>query len=123
MSNILLIALGGALGAIARYAINHVTTERFEPEYIGTLVANISGAFLLGLLIGFLSTHPDWPTGIRLFLAVGFLASYTTFSTLSVATVQSLELGDLTGAMINLGVSVILGISAAAAGIMIGRAV
>ena len=123
MSHVLLIGLGGALGAIARHAVNQATITLLGSSLAGTLIANISGTFLLGLLVGLLSSHAALSPEIRIFLTVGFLASYTTFSTLSVATIQLLEKGDLSLAAINLGVSVLLGLVAAIAGMMLGRAI
>jgi len=123
VSNVLVIGLGGALGAVARHAINQVALTKFGSPLIGTFVANISGTFLLGLLVGFLSSHPVWPAEIRIFLTVGFLASYTTFSTLSVETIRLLDKGDLPSATVNLGASVLLGLAAAVIGMMLGRTI
>ena len=123
VSHVLLVGLGGALGAMARYGINQLAVSQLGSSFVGTFIANISGTFLLGLLVGFLSSHPIWPAEVRIFLTVGFLASYTTFSTLSVGTIQLLQKGDLSGAVVNLGASVVLGLTAAVAGIMFGRAI
>lgn len=119
----LLVGLGGAFGAMARYAVDRVAVAQLGSSLTGTFVANVSGSFILGLLVGLLSSHPTWPEETRIFLAVGILASYTTFSTLSVATIQQLEKGDISSAAVNLGASVVLGLSAAAAGIVLGRAI
>lgn len=123
MSHILLIGLGGALGAIARHAVDQITVYQLGSSIVGTLIANISGTFLLGLLVGLLSSHSAWPAEIRIFLTVGFLASYTTFSTLSVATVQLIEKGQITSAAVNLGVSILLGLTAAVGGMVLGRSI
>jgi len=119
----LLIGIGGALGAMARYAVERVAVAQLGSSLTGTFVANLSGSFILGLLVGLLSSHSTWPEETRIFLAVGFLASYTTFSTLSVATVQQLAKGDLSSAAVNLGASVALGLAAAAVGIVLGRTI
>lgn len=111
------------MGAMARHAVNQITITHLGPPFVGTLIANISGTFLLGLLLGLFSSHPAWPTEMRIFLTVVFLASYTTFSTLSMATIQFLEEGDLSDAAFNLGVSVLLGLTAAVIGMMFGRAI
>lgn len=122
VTNILLIGLGGALGAVARHAVNQVALTHIGSSPLGTFIANISGTFVLGLLVGLFSSHPAWPTEMRIFLTVGFLASYTTFATLSVATIQSLEKGDIYTAIVNLGFSILLGLVGAVAGIALGRA-
>ena len=119
----LLIGLGGALGAVARHAVDQVAASQLDSSHIGTFIANTSGSFILGLLVGLLSSHPAWPEETRIFLAVGLLASYTTFSTLSVAIIQQLEKGDVSSAAVNLGASVLLGLTAAVAGMILGRAI
>ena len=132
MQYLLLVGLGGALGAVARHGVTHLVRIQFGSSLLGTFLANVSGSFILGLLVGLLSSHPTWPAETRLnvsttavlnFVAVGFLGSYTTFSTLSVATIQSLQKGDVSTAGINLGASVLLGLTAAVAGLMLGRAI
>ena len=123
MLHVLLIGLGGALGAVTRHAVDQVTITQLGSSLVGTFIANISGTFLLVLLVGLLSSHPAWPAEMRIFLTVGFLASYTTFSTLTVATIQLLEKGHLSAAAVNIGVSVLLGLTAAVVGMMFGRAI
>ena len=123
MSYFLLIGVGGALGAVARHAVDQIAVTQLGSSLIGTFVANISGSFILGLLAGLLLSHPAWPAEMRMFLAVGLLGSYTTFSTLSVATIQLLEKGDISVAATNLGASVLLGLAAAVTGMMLGRAI
>ena len=119
----LLIGIGGALGAMARHAVQQVAVSQLDSSHIGTFAANVSGSFALGLLVGLLSSLPAWPEETRMFLAVGFLGSYTTFSTLSVSTVQQLENGDVQSAAVNLGATILLGLTAAVAGLMLGRAI
>jgi len=121
MQNLLLVGAGGALGAIARYVVNQMFLDRTGSQIIGTFLANTSGSFLLGLFVGLLSTHPSWSPETRMLIAVGFLGSYTTFSTFSVATVQLLQRGEFLLAVGNLGGSVVIGIMAALIGITVGR--
>lgn len=121
MSYFLLIGFGGALGAISRHAVNQVTLTQLGSSQLGTFIANISGSFILGLLVGFLPSNSAWSEEIKIFLAVGFLGSYTTFSTLTVATVQLVEKGNLSSALVNLGISVLMGLTAATVGIVLGK--
>ena len=123
MQYLLLVGVGGALGAMARYSVDQLATSYAGSALLGTFFANISGSLLLGLLVGILSNHDIWPAETRMFLAVGFLGSYTTFSTLSLATVQMLQKGDLSTAALNLGGSIFLGIAAALIGLMIGKSI
>ena len=123
MAHALLIGLGGGLGAVARHAVDQVTITQLGSSLLGTFIANMSGTFLLGLLVGLFSTHGTWPEGVRIFVAVGFLASYTTFSTLSVATIELMDKGDLYGAVLNIGMSIFLGLISATVGIVLGKAI
>lgn len=123
MVSLVLIGVGGGLGAIARHTVNQLTIASFGSSLWGTFLANTSGSLLLGLLLGLFSTHPGWPIETRLFMAVGFLGSYTTFSTWTVAMTQSLERGEIMIAVINLGASVFLGLVAAFVGLIVGRSI
>lgn len=119
---VVLVGIGGALGAIARYWVNGLAVTHFGSSLMGTFFANASGSFVLGFLVGILSSNPTWAPETRIFLAVGFLGSYTTFSTLTVATVQLLQKGDVSTAAINLVTSVVVGLIAAITGLLIGKA-
>ena len=119
----LLVALGGALGAVARYGVDRLVLAHLASGLVGTAVVNVTGSFVLGLLAGLLRPRPDWSDEVNMLVAVGFLGSYTTFSTLSLATVVLLEEGNVSGAAVNLSTSVVLGLAAAFGGLAIGRAV
>ena len=120
MAQVLLIGFAGGLGALTRHAVIQLTSTLPVSSIAGILIVNVSGTFLLGFVAGVLSSHSAWSPELRIFPYV-FLASYTTFSTLSVATIQSLEKGDLSIAAVNLGGSVLLGLTAAVTGMMLGR--
>ncbi len=116
------VACGGALGAVSRHAVNVAVMNLMGSSLLGTFIANVTGSFILGALMAFWEPRGDFPSEHRLFLAVGFLGSYTTFSTLAVATTQSFESGDFGRAALNLGGSIAVGLVAAFAGLVIGRA-
>ncbi|MDP6772428.1 MAG: fluoride efflux transporter CrcB [Chloroflexota bacterium] len=120
---LIMIASGGALGALARYGVDRIGVEYTDSTLVGTFVVNVSGSFFIGLLTGILSLYPGWPNEIRLFLVVGFLGSYTTFSTFSVASVQLLQSGEFTQSLINVVGNVSLCLLSALAGIMLVRAI
>lgn len=113
--------MGGALGAICRYAVNQATVAYIGSSLVGTFIANISGSFILGMLAGLFSVHTDWSSETRVFIAIGFLGSYTTFSTLAVATIESMQKGDLQIALVNVLGSIATGLLAAFLGIVVGR--
>ena len=123
MQNILLVGIGGALGAISRYAVNQAVVAYIGASLIGTFIANTRGSFLLGVLTGLFSVNSDWASETRIFIAIGFLGSYTTFSTLTVATVESIQKGDLPVALVNVLGSIVTGLVAAFIGIIVGRGI
>ena len=118
-----LVAIGGALGAVSRYAVDRAVNGLFGTTVLGTFAANISGSFLLGMLVAAAAGRIGLSEEARVFAAVGFLGSYTTFSTLTVASVQLAGDGDWMRAALNIIGSVAVGLIAALAGILVGRAV
>ena len=115
------IALGGALGAPARYGMAqwiHVAKDTFP---WATFWTNISGAFVLGLFLTVMIQRFPAPTYPRPFFAIGFLGAFTTFSTMAVETVTLVKDGH---ALLGIGyscISVGLGLAVAYAGILAGR--
>ena len=118
----LIVAVGGALGAVSRYAIDRAVTAMIGPTVLGIFLINVTGSFLLGVFVA-ASAGEDWPSSTRLLIAVGFLGSYTTFSTLTVASVQLAESGEIARAALNIVGSMAVGLVAAFAGILVGRAI
>ena len=116
----LLVAAGGALGALSRYALDRAAVAVLGPTVLGILLINVTGSFLLGIFVA-ASDSFGWPSSARMLVAVGFLGSYTTFSTLTVASVQLAESGELTRAALNIIGSICLGLAAAVAGVLVGR--
>ena len=117
-----LVAVGGALGAVSRYAIDRAVAAAIGPTVLGIFLINVTGSFLLGVFVA-ASAGEDWPSSARLLIAVGFLGSYTTFSTLTVASIQLAESGEITRAALNILGSIAVGLIAALAGILVGRAI
>ncbi|MGE2712776.1 fluoride efflux transporter CrcB [Mycolicibacterium litorale] len=107
--------LGGA-GAVCRFLVDRaVTTALGRPFPFGTLVVNVSGAFVLGFVGGLvLSPH------LALLLGTGFIGSYTTFSTWMLETQRLAEERRGWPAVANIAVSVLLGVAAAALGLWLG---
>ena len=117
----ILVAAGGALGALSRYALDRAVAAYIGPGVLGIFLINITGSFLLGVFVTAYDAH-GWPMSTRLLVAVGFFGSYTTFSTLTVASVQLAQGGDMARAALNILGSVAVGLAAAFAGILVGRA-
>lgn len=102
------IAMGGALGATARFAMSHHVYQWFGRDFAwGTLSVNMLGSFIMGLsailLVDKLGVSTEW----RAFILVGFLGAFTTFSTFSYETMQYIQIGEMTKALLNISVSVV----------------
>ena len=120
---LVLIAAGGAAGAVARYLVDNAVLERYAGAFpLGILVVNLSGAFVLGLLAALIIDRGVLPTELRSPLLVGFLGAYTTFSTLMLDTWRLVEDGLPALAVVNLVGSSALGIVAVVGGLLVGRA-
>ena len=108
----LLVALGAAVGAPLRYLVNHAVRERLGGTPVaGTLVVNVVGSFVLGLLVG-LGTE-GWPFVL---VGVGFCGAFTTFSTLAVELWDAMSDDRYPHAATNVVLSLSLGLGAAWAG-------
>lgn len=124
MAPILLVALGGAAGAVARYVVDGLVVERAGPLFPwGTLVVNVSGSLVLGILFALAIERDVLPASIRAPLMIGFLGAYTTFSTLALETWRLWETGAGVGAVANAIGSLVLGLAAVMVGLAIGRQV
>lgn len=90
----LAVGAGAVLGAWSRWLLALWLNAHVSGWPWGTLLANLAGAYLIGLVLGMVSLHPEWPAWIRLAVVTGFLGALTTFSTFSAETVAMLESGD-----------------------------
>lgn len=122
MSNLAGIALGGAIGALARYGLDGVVSRRVAGFPLGTFVINVSGSLAIGLLFTLFSDRFLVPAWLRSTLTIGFLGAYTTFSTWSLETYRLMESGSWTAASANVLGSVAAGLAAVYLGTVLGRA-
>jgi len=124
MIRLLLVALGGAIGASARYGLG-VAALRFAPNAAwpwGTFAANVIGGLLIGLLTGWLALRGGaGQETVRLFAAVGVLGGFTTFSAFSLETMLMIERRQWALAGGYVGLSVVLAVAALFIGLMIAR--
>jgi CrcB protein len=123
MRTVLAVALAGALGALARWGIGSWFGHRFPSFPWGTLVINVSGSFVLGVLFAVLVERNAGSPAMRIALMTGLLGAYTTFSTFSLETFRLFEEGATGSALANIGLSVFLGLFGVWLGITAGRAV
>ena len=122
MIDYLVIGIGGFTGAVSRYAVAMWVGERWGRSFpLGTLVVNLSGCFLIGLLMTFFLERYMVNTEWRLFLVVGFLGAYTTFSTFEYETGGLLGDGEFLFAALNVVLSVAAGFAALKLGELLAR--
>ena len=120
--DLVLIGIGGFAGAVARRVVDLWVSDRLGSGFpFGTLVINVSGAFLLGLLFAWAIERDVLPREIRGPLMIGFLGAYTTFSTWMLDSWRLVEDGAWMLAALNLGASVALGVIAVVGGLALGR--
>jgi len=123
MNAYLLVGLGGAIGSIARYG-SGVLIGRIWPSPfpLATMLINIAGSLAMGVLVGWLArTTPAWQADARLFLAVGVLGGFTTFSAFSLDAITLIERGALLEAVLYALGSVIVAVVALYLGLLVTR--
>jgi CrcB protein len=117
------VAAGGFVGAPSRYLLDRAVNRRVESDLPwGTFLVNVSGSFVLGLLTG-LSLGNHLSPEAKALLGTGFCGAYTTFSTFTFETVRLIEVGQYLEAVLNAGVSVVVGLVGGGIGLAIGLAV
>jgi CrcB protein len=113
---LILVAIGGAVGAVGRHLVGLVASGILgKPSPYGTLVVNVLGSFMLGALVTW-AARVDAPPDIKFLLGTGLCGALTTFSTFSVETLQLLQQGHRGAALANIALNLVLGLGAAAAG-------
>ena len=120
------VAIGGAIGSVARFWLTEFSAKLWGGEFPwGTIIANVTGSFLIGLIAALPIMGPRdllGPMG-RQFLMVGIMGGYTTFSSFSLQTLTMMQLGHVGKAALNVGGSVALCLIAVALGYALGAAV
>ena len=133
LREIFLVASGGAAGSVLRYAVSGVAQRLFAHGVgsgapgiasfpAGTLVVNVSGSLLIGLIAGLAESRSLLSAEARLLLVTGVLGGYTTFSAFSLETLLLLRSGQTLTALASVALQVVLGVAAAFAGFSLGIA-
>lgn len=122
MPNLLLVMLGGAIGAGGRYAVGQAAARHLPGLPWGTLIVNLGGALLMGILVGLLPRDSAPGSTLWLFLSVGVLGGFTTFSAFSLDAVTLIERGALGSALSYVLASVAGSLVLFAAGLALARA-
>ena len=116
----LLIGIGGALGAVSRFGIAEMAKRYFAgPFPLGTLITNLAGCFLIGILLG--SGQAEKSEPLRLGVGVGFLGALTTFSTFGAETVRNAQEGNWAVAAGNVSANLVLGLACVAMGMIVAK--
>lgn len=122
MQSFLLVFIGGGIGSALRYGTGNLITKFCGTAFsYGTLAINISGSFLLGLLVGWLALKGEQENSLRLLLAVGALGGFTTFSTFTLEALMLWERQQVFWALMYVTLSVALGLCGMIAGLWLGR--
>jgi CrcB protein len=108
--------VGGAAGTVCRHYLGLFVANQTGSRPAGTFAVNIIGSFAIGVFLQLASERFNWPAGVVLMVAVGFLGGFTTFSALTWQTYQQVEAGDIGSALMNIGLSVGIGLLAVWAG-------
>jgi len=122
LTNLIAIAVGGAFGALSRYGASQWVYSLLGRSFpFGTLVVNVAGSFVMGFLAVLLIERLVAGPELRAFLMIGFLGSFTTFSTFSLETVNLISSGEVIKAGVNMLISVFVCVTACWFGMLLGR--
>lgn len=122
LNQLIFIATGGAIGAVFRFVVSNAIHSFMSRDFpYGTLTVNVIGSFVMGIsyvmLIERLNISAEW----RAFIIVGLLGAFTTFSTFSIETLILIENSELSKAMLNVVLSVLLCVLGSWIGLILGR--
>jgi CrcB protein len=124
MTQLFVVGFGGFIGAIARWGLSGLV-QRVAPYSfpLGTLLVNALGCLILGALMAAAEGREWLSEEGRLFLTIGILGSFTTFSTFGYDTVALFRGGDMPMALANVGLNLVVGLAAVLAGAVLARGV
>ncbi|SFV69839.1 CrcB protein [hydrothermal vent metagenome] len=107
LSTIIAVASGGAVGATLRLLINTgIANKGYNVHFpLGTLIVNLLGALLIGMLFAYFHYNTDIPSALKTFLITGFLGALTTYSTFAIESFFLLEAGNYTQAFANMALN------------------
>ncbi len=123
MVRVLLVGLGGFVGSILRYLLSGISQGIFQTARfpIGTLIVNLSGCFVIGLLSQLAESQGAFTELTRAFVFAGILGGFTTFSTLTNESLNLFRAGDFLLGLLNVGIQVLGGLSLAWLGRISGQ--
>jgi CrcB protein len=122
MVDMLLVGGGGFLGANARYLLSRWIADRYGAEFpFGTMFINLSGSLIIGFVLTVLAARSGLSPNYRLLIAVGFLGAYTTFSTYTYDALTMMRADEWLKSLVYVAASVVGGMAAVTAGMLLGR--
>jgi CrcB protein len=120
----LMVGLGGCLGSILRFWLGSYIGGRLGSRFpYGTFVINVTGSFLIGMILTILAEKTQWSPNWRFLIPIGFIGGYTTFSTFEYETFRLVQDGQMVTAMLNVVGSVVIGFAGVWAGVVAGRSI
>lgn len=123
MQKYLFIALGGALGSVARYVVGTNVSNRMGIRFpYGTLIINISACLIIGFSLEVLNRHANVNPAFRYLIPIGFIGAYSTFSTFEWEIFSNLNSGAFWIAIVYVTASIVSGLIAVALGAALGKA-
>ncbi|TCK75631.1 fluoride efflux transporter CrcB [Acidipila rosea] len=124
MQKYFFMAVGGAFGAIARYAVGSVVAGRMGTKFpYGTFIINISACIIIGFSLVFLGRRTELSAAWRFLIPVGFVGAYSTFSSFEWETFTSLQTGAFMIAALYVTLSLLLGLLGVWLGVLLAKAV
>ena len=122
MKTVLIVALGGAIGSVARFLVGKAALHIWGPNFPwGTMIVNIAGSFAIGLLAGLFAYMVNWSQDMRNFAIVGVLGGFTTFSSFALDAFTLYERGSYGAAIFYVMGSLFISLISVAAGMAIVR--
>lgn len=117
MKNLLLVGVGGFVGACCRYAVVTYFAKLFPSFPVGVLLANATGSLLAGVFLSVVAYN----YGVSLFIMTGFLGAFTTFSAFSIDTVALVDGGKIYTALLNIAMNISISLLCCGVGYYIGK--
>jgi CrcB protein len=119
-----MVGIGGCLGSILRFWLGSYIGGKMGTRFpYGTLVINITGSFLIGLVFALLTVRTTWSPNWRYLIPIGFIGGYTTFSSFEFETLRTIQDGQIGLGLLYVATSVVIGFVAVWGGMIAGRAI
>jgi fluoride exporter len=119
-----MVGIGGAIGSALRFWLGSYLGGRLGSRFpYGTFVVNISGSFLIGMILTVMAEKTQWSGNWRYLIPIGFIGGYTTFSAFEYETFRLFQDGQMVTAALNVALSVIVGFFGVWAGAVAGRSI